>query len=65
MICNSCTYKMHNLCKGCECQHRTGPGHVNPKALRATLMPTTSPSQPSSDTTAGKSKKASQHQLNA
>ena len=62
MICNACTYKMHRQCKGCECQHRTGPGHVNPKALRATLMPTTSQSDPLSGTSEAKSGKEKQHQ---
>jgi hypothetical protein len=62
MICNSCTYKMHRECKGCPCQHQTGPGHVNPKALKATLTPTQSPSVPSSPTSEAKSEKVSQHQ---
>jgi len=62
MICNACQYKMHRDCKGCPCQHKTGPGHVNPKALRATLMQTQSQSDPLLPTSGVKSEKASQHQ---
>ena len=61
MICNACQYKMHRQCKGCPCQHQTGPGHVNPKALRGTLTLTPSQSDPLSPTSEAKSGMESQH----
>ena len=61
MICNACTYKMHRECKGCPCQHQTGPGHVNPRALRAKLTRTKFPSGQSSAILEAKSVRESQH----
>ena len=43
MICKGCSDKKHDDCKGCECQHKTGPGWVVVKGSKAPLMRTQSP----------------------
>lgn len=35
--------KLHKLCEGCVCQHKTGPGWVVTKGSKVPLMQTQSP----------------------